>query len=246
MAETSDMKFLNVCGRHLDIFKVDARWKPSNAALEVDALQAKLAGGYPIAENVLSKVAPYDIKINARQTVYAKIDPMVRASRRYYKSSGAPDANIADANTIINKILAPAGKKKAALDPNAPAAAIEKNNSTSHRSFDARYGNLIALREFYAADSFFNPNEIEINLAAFDALIAECEAANQAVNTAFVEAMNAWNERDAKLYNNADSILEDFRDAKDYYKSLYEPKSPQYKAITAKSMALKNNSREYK
>ncbi len=75
---------------------------------------------------------------------------------------------------------------------------------------------------------------------------AEIEAANQAVNEAYAEAFKAWNDRDAKLYDNPDSILEIFRRAKEYYKSLFEPKTPEHKAITAKSMALVNLSRSYK
>lgn len=246
MAETSDTTFLNRCMRHLDIFKAEPRYNSSNSALVLAALEAKLASGYPIVEAVLAKVAPFNIKINERQAAYAKIDPMVRASRRYLKSSGATDAEIADANTIINKILNSGGKKKETVDPNQPAEAVKEKNSTSHRSYDARYGNLMALREFYANVSAYNPNEDPVKLTAFDAVLAECQAANEAVSQAFVEIFEAWNERDAKLYDDADSILEDFRDAKEYYKSLYTSKDPQYKAIERKDMALTNNSRVYK
>ena len=246
MSETSDTRFLNTCARQLAIYSVDPRWNPSNLRLKINALQAKLDGGYPIVENVFAKVAPFDIKINDRQAAYAKIEPMVRASRRYLKSSGATDAEIADANTLISKLLRPSGKKKQQLDPNQPAAAVEKTNSVSHQSYDAIYGNLLALREFYANVSAYAPNENEVKLTTFDDIAAECQASSQAVNAAFADALGAWNERDAELYDNDDSILEDFRDAKEYYKSLYAPDSPQYKAITAPDMELVNNSRNYK
>lgn len=229
--------------RHLNIFKADPRYNPSNPRLTLTALDAHLATGYPIAENVFAKVAPYDIKINKRQATYAKIDPMVRQSRRYLKSSGATAAEIADANTIINKILKPSGKKKETLDPNQPAAELEKKNSTSHQSYDSTYGILLALRQLYGNISAYKPNEEEVKLTAFDELAADCQTDNQEVSESFVEALGAWNERDAKLYDNADAILADFRDAKEYYKSLYTPKDPQYKAISAKDMALKSNSR---
>ena len=244
MAETSDVKFLNVCGKHLTMFKaVGARWNHPDKALKIADLQTLLDGGYPIAENVMSKVAPFNIVINKRQAAYAKIDPMVRASRRYLKSTNATEAEIADINTIINKLLGSGGKKKETLDPNKPAAEVEQGNSTSHRSFDARQGNLIALRHAFDVLAAYDTNETNINIVAYDALIAEIEAANQAVNEAYAEAFNAWNERDAKLYDNPDSILEIFRRAKEYYKSLFEPKSPEYKAITAKAMTLDSNSR---
>ena len=86
MAETSDIKFLNTCRRLLDIFAGEPRWAPSNTELELGKLEAKLADGYPIAQDVWAKAAPQVIKINQRQATYAKIAPLVRASRRYLES----------------------------------------------------------------------------------------------------------------------------------------------------------------
>ena len=82
----------------------------------------------------------------------------MRASRRYLKSSGATELEIADANTIINKILGERSSPKAKVDPNRPAAAAESSNSVSHLSYDSRLGNLSALREFYANVSAYKPN----------------------------------------------------------------------------------------
>ena len=76
------------------------------------------------------------------------------------------------------------------------------------------------------------------------ALAAEGQAANDAVSAGFVPLLTAWNFRDAKLYDDSDSVLETFRDAKEYYKSLYLPNSPQYRSITASTMSLESNSRK--
>jgi hypothetical protein len=244
MAESSDTRFLNVCRRHLDIFKADPRWNPSNERLEIEKLELKLAGGYPTAQNVWATVAPMEIKIDAKQAAFDKINPRVRSSRRYLKSCGASQAEIDDANTIINKILGQRSIPKPKINPNAPAAEIEKSNSVSHLSYDSKLGSVGALREMYANISAFVPNEDPIKLTGFDALIDECQTATEDLSAAFVPAFDAWNTRDAELYNNPDSILEDFRDAKEYYKSLYEPGTPQYDAITATDMMLQNNSRK--
>ena len=104
MAETSDVKFLNTCRRLLDIFLGEPRWNPSNSLLGLSKLEVKLSDAYPVAQDVFAKVAPQVMKINDRQTVYAKVAPLVRSSRRYLKSSGATALEAADANTIINEI----------------------------------------------------------------------------------------------------------------------------------------------
>ncbi|MET0752773.1 MAG: hypothetical protein ABWZ66_05350 [Pyrinomonadaceae bacterium] len=244
MAESSDTRFLNVCRRHLDIFKADTKWNHSNPSLKITALEAKLAGGRPIAEDVWAKVAPLEMKINERQAAFEKIAPRVRASRRYLKSSGATKAEIADANTVINKILGQRSMPKSKLNPNNSAAETEKTHSVSHQSYDSKLGNTGVLRETYANISAFKPNEDDIKLTGFDALIDECRDSVNAVSAAFVPALDAWNLRDAELYNDDGSILEVFRAAKEYYKSLYPPGTPQYKAITAKDMTLQNNSRK--
>lgn len=243
MAETSDTRFLNICRRHLDIFKAEANWNPSNSLLEIIKLEAQLDAAYPIANDVPARLAPQKIRINDRQASYAKINPMVRASRRYLKSSGATEAEIADAYTYINKILADRAAPKPKVNPDLPAAEAENSNSVSHQSYDSKLGNLIGYREFAASVSVYQPNEDAVKITTMDALIAECTAANNAISTGFVPLLSAWNLRDAKLYTDATSVFENFRDAKEYYKSLYEPNSPQYRAITAPSMALQRRNR---
>jgi len=244
MAESSDTRFLNICSRHLDFWKADPKWNHSSPRLSIAALEAKLAGGYPLAEDVWAKVAPFEMKVNVLQAAFDKLAPRVRASRRYLKSSGATEAEIADANTVINKILGQRSTPRPRLNPNNSAAEAERTNSVSHQSYDSRLGNAGVLRETYANISAYAPNEEEISLEGFDALIAECRTALNDVSTASVPLLGAWNVRDAELYNDADSILETFRDAKEYYKSLHPPGTPEYKAITAKDMALENNSRK--
>ncbi len=243
MAETSDMKFLNTCRRLLDIFSADPKWNPSNAALDSGKLEQKLNDSYPIAQDVLDKNAPQEIKINQRQETYAKFSPRVRASRRYLRSCGANAAEIADANTIINKILGVRSTPAAKIKLDQPGPKVEKTISASHMSYDSRLGNLQALRAFYANVTAYKPNENPIKLDGFDELITEAQNANNAVSTGYVPLLTALNLRDAKLYTDPDSTLEIYRDAKEYYKSLYEPSSPQYRAITAKSMSLESNSR---
>ena len=98
MADTADIKFLNTCRRHLDIFMAEPRWNPSNLALALTNLETRLNAGYPIAADVTAKFAPQQIRINHRQDVYAKIVPFAKSSRRYLRSCGATEMEIEDGN----------------------------------------------------------------------------------------------------------------------------------------------------
>jgi hypothetical protein len=237
------MKFLNTCRRHLDIFAADPKWDPSNPLLTISKLDTQLDEGYTIAADVPAKLAPQKILINQRQATYDKIKPFVRSSRRYLNSCGATEAEIADAASYIDNLLGTNGAPKPKDNPDTPANEALNSHSVSHLSYDSRYGNLVAYRAFLGNVSAYQPNEDPITLASADALIAECAAANDAVSAGFVPLSNAWNLRDDKLYTGENSIYEVFRAAKEYYKSLYAPSSPQYRTITAREMTLKPRGR---
>ena len=143
---------------------------------------------------------------------------------------------------VVNDLL---GKSKTRPTKNTdvPASEAVETHSTLQLSFDGKYANLQAYRAYLGNVSAYKPNEDEVKLITAEALIVECGDANVSISTGFVPLSQAWNLRDEDLYNNVDSIIELFRDAKEYYKSLYQPKDPQYRAITAKDMQLKDNSR---
>lgn len=244
MANSADMNFLNVCRRHLDIFKAEARWNPSNLRLVLTALETKLDGGYPFAQDVLDKFAANQIVVNHRQASFAKIEPFARSARRYLRSCGATEAEIEDGNRYINALLGQV-KKKPKTIPNTEGGAAQatESHAKAQLSYDALYANLVAFRAFVANVTAWKPNEDNLKLTAIDALIAECGGGNNAVSAGFVPLSTAWNTRDEQLYTNDDSVLADFRLAKEYYKVLYEPKDPQYRTITARDMTLKDNSR---
>lgn len=243
MAESSDTRFLNICRRHLDIYKADPRWNPSNPLLKLPAMEAQLAEGYAVAADVPARLAPQKILINNRQETYGKIRPFLRSSRRYLKSCGASEAEIADAGSYINNLIGKRAVPKAKDNPDTPANEALRTHSVSQMSFDSQYGNLVGYRAFLGNIPEYKPNEDPIKLTALDDLLMECDASNAAVSSGFVPLSGAWNLRDAKLYTDENSIYEVFRIAKDYYKSLYATNSPQYRTITARDMTLRRRVR---
>ncbi len=241
MAETSDTKFLNTCQHLLNMFMADAKYNSSNVLLGTVNLKNRLSAGKLLPIAVETMLAPQKIRINARQAAYAKIPPYVRSARGYLKSSGATDAEIADAQTYFRPLLGTRAAPKIKDDPNTTANEAEKSNSVSKLSYDSMSGNLVALRQFLPVVTAFVPNEEAVKLTTLDDIITETNQTNQAVSIGFVPLFQAWNERDAQLYSDEDSLLNLFRLAKEYYKSLYKPSDPEYKAVTA--LTLRGNSR---
>ncbi len=244
MADSLDIKMLNECQRLLDMFSIDAKYNPSNKRLAIAALEAALTTGFPIVENISVKLAPQKIDINNRQSVNERILDFAKKSRRYLKSSGASAAEIADAQTILKPILGSSKPKPPTENPDTPAAKAIASHALSQRSSAGILAALVAYRQFAANVTAYAPNETDVKLTTADSLISEAQAATNAVNAGFAPLSRAWNERDQKLYTDATSILNDFRAAKEYYKSLYNAKDPEYRSVTA--IQLKDNSRDIK
>jgi len=245
MADTMDIKFLNTCRRNLDVFSADTRYNSSNPDLALVNLTARLDAGYPIANDISVKFAAQQIRVNNRQAIYEKIDAFAKKSRRYLRSCGATEREIEDGNRYVNDLLGyTKAKPKNIANPDAPAGEGEETHAKAQLSYAALYANLMAYREFLRNVTAYQPNEDEIKISTLDALIEECGTANEDVSAGFAPLSAAWNLRDENLYTDEDSIINLFRKAKEYYKSLYEPKDPQYRAITRSDMTLRDYSRK--
>ncbi len=233
MAESSDTKFLNEYRRAIDIFSADTNWNPTNPLLVILTMEAQLTDGETTAQDVPVKLAPQKININTRQEVYAKFAPFARRSRSYLKSSGASKLEMDDAETYIRKILGTRATPKIKDNPDTPENEAAASNSAAQLSYDSRLGNLRGYRAFLGNMPIYNPNETDVKLTTADTIIDDAENSNKAVSAGFVPLSSSRRLRDQKLYTNENSIYEVIRLAKEYYKSLYGAKSPQYRTIAA-------------
>lgn len=244
MAETLDTKFLNDCQILLNIFKVDPKYNSSNPRLKISALEAHLATGMPITREIPVRLAPQKLLINARQEINEEILNFAKRSRRYLKSSGASEADIDDGQSYLKPILGGSRPKPATENTDMKADKAIETYARILRSNAAILAALIAYREFINNLAVYNPNEAETKVSTADALIEQAQETTEAINAGFAALSKAWNDRDEKLYTDEFSILNDFRAAKEYYKSLYDAKDPEYRSVTA--VQLKDNSREGK
>lgn len=240
MAETTDMKNMNNYKQLTNIVKVDAAWKPSNPVLEIAAMEAQQADCLDAVNAITPVLAPQKININNRQEIFESFEPMVRRSRNILKSSGASEAEIADAETWARKILGTRAKPVPVDNPDTPANEATTSHSASQLSYDSLLGNMTGYRDMLANVTKYTPNEADVKITAFDAKIADAGAATAAVLAGNVPVINARQTRDGKLYTNENCAYEVFRMAKEYYKGLHGASSPQYKAISGLSFTKPN------
>ncbi len=79
-------------------------YKPSNSAISVANLQAKLALSQAGIDGVTTSMAPWKTKVNERETAYEGIRKLVTRVVNSYAASGAQKNSIDDAKSFKRKI----------------------------------------------------------------------------------------------------------------------------------------------
>ena len=233
--ETGDMKILGNFRRMIDLIVPDTLYQPSNGAIAVENLEARLAAAIAAVEDIAVKMAPNKFAINARQDIYAETMALVRGSRNILKASGVSAQTLADADTFSRKVLGLRKSKKTPDDPNTASNEAVKNHSASQQSFDAVLGNFRSYIEILKGDPIYAPSETQYKTGSLEAKADEIESKNNAVSSSFVPLSGARSVRDDLLYTGAECLCNLAQMVKAYVKAVHGPNSSLYRAINALS-----------
>lgn len=209
-------------------------YKPPIPVIEIAALQARLADFQAARDAVTPKASVEIIAFNARLEVFDSLSELVTR----IVSAAAVGVNDQlfsnDLRTIARKLQGRRAKAKVIDDPLTPDVDESKQSiSASQMSYDNRIANFAELINLLTTSGLYNPNEDDLKIPALEALLAEMQAKNTAVITAVSEARAARINRDAVLYNDTDGIIALANLVKQYVKSLFGARSPQYRQLTA-------------
>lgn len=109
-------------------------YKPSNAAITVANLQAKLASAQAGIDGVTATVAPWKTKVNERESAYDGIRKLVTRVVNSFAASGAEDNAVEDAKGYQRKINGARADALPEDDPETPEDESQ-GNSVSQRSY---------------------------------------------------------------------------------------------------------------
>jgi hypothetical protein len=183
----------------------------------------------PPLDLVLPKVdaasSAYKVAVNQRQQPFDLMPKL--ASRALYAIKVVGTAKeIADATAIVKKIHG-GGKKLNEEDP----AIQARSRSTSQMSFDMRADNFREFTAFLAAIPAYKPNEADLKVPALNAFLATLPGLSDAVSKAGMAFAKCRQERDTLLYDPNTGAVPLCNRAKNYIKSLYGPRSKEYKRV---------------
>lgn len=218
-----------------------AGYNPANAALQLPALQTLLTNAQTSLSTLSSVKPTHDAAVAQRAEVFGRLAGL---TTRISNALSALSPNSPVATTVRGLVRRLRGERATPTPPaeGAPVATI----SVAQTSFDNRVANFEALLEALQNDPAYQPNEIDLQVGALQAFLAQLRAANQQVLLTALPLSTARDQRDALLYGEpaagapAVGLTDVAQQVKAYVKSVWGTNSPQYGQANALRFRKKN------
>lgn len=212
-----------------------ARYNPVNPAIQLPALNTKLADAQKELESVNNYLSLRNNAITARHYAFEALSSIVTKVVYAAKASGLPAMTIGEIEAIARKLKGT--RKIAKVEPATenqatPEAEPHKYISVSQLKFDNRIENLDKLIQFLKAQSSYTPNETELSIAGLGSLLDNMKSTNSAAINAETAISNARLQRNTVLYDAASGLVFVCKSVKDYIKSVFGPSSPEFKQVS--------------
>lgn len=206
-------------------------YDPTNAMIELAALNTALTDAQTALDDVQAAVAPWKLKVADRENIYKGIRPLTTRIVNSYAATGADTNKVDNVKTLHRQIHGARAKALPADDPTTPEDE-SKGNSVSHRSYVQVAEAFAQMIKQLDEDPLYAPNENDLKITTLNTLHAAMDTANAAVITAATPMSNARIARNEVLYGEDTGICDRAALVKKYVKSLYGADSPQYKQIS--------------
>lgn len=215
-------------------------YNPANPFISIVAMQQKSADAKQSRaqhEDVVYRLAA---KTNEREIADDKIKPLLIRLMANLKSLRLPSQTLDDAKTINRDIQGyrKTTKKKSAETPengsegqSGPNTPDVKKISTSHLSYVSRADNVGKMAALLATIPSYASNEDDLKLAAIQQFAAQLKILNDEVNALTAEFHASKATRDEIMYHPEKGMHIIMREVREYVKSVFGHKSPQYNII---------------
>ncbi len=217
-------------------------YNPSLNAIKIANMNTLRTNALAALASSVSAGTAYVNAVDNRQFIFDPLQKMGTRIISALKACGASDAIIKDALSINRKIQGKRAKPikeventqvQAIPNPNNPPVEIPKNVSVAQLSFDSFIEHYSKLIDLLSTVVLYNPNENELKVSGLNTLLTSMKTSNTAVITATTNYINARINRDNLIYKASTGVVEVAQDAKDYVKSVFGTKSPQYKQVSS-------------
>ncbi len=205
-------------------------YQPTNADLDLASMNALNAEVEGLMDGVQSNIVPWKNKVADRENIYKGVRPRTTQILGAFRACGADANKVDNVETFHRQVHGARAKAKPVDDPLTPGDE-SKGNSVSHQSYvqvAEAFGQIVAL---LAGEPKYKPNEDHLKLATNETYHTQMETANDDVVNTVPAWKNSMASRNARMYDDPDSIFERQKLVKEYVKSAFGQNSPQYAQV---------------
>ncbi len=208
-----------------------ATYNPSKTILKLVNLNTKIDAEKINLTAVITKNTAYNDAVNNRVVEFTNVRPLSTRIVNALTATDASDQKISDAKTYNRKIQGKRAKPipVVAVVPNPPAPTTISVSQQSYNQLVQHFDGLVSV---VSTESTYTPNENDLKVVTLTAKGATMLTLNNAVGTAFTGISNARMTRNKGLYTVKTGLVAIAEGVKDYVKSIYGYKSPEYKQIS--------------
>lgn len=215
-------KLVEFCNAHGSSFN------PSKVSIQLTSLNGLLTSAQQALTQVKAARTDYETAINTRNDAFDALPKFMTRVVNSLAATDATGATLQDAYRIIRKMRS---GKKAASEPSELNATDEPKatRSKSQLDFDSRTDNVEAFVKLIGSEPSYQPNEVDLTIAALKAYTASLRQLNTNVIQAQVALSNARANRDKVLYGKG--IHRSALSVKRYIKGVYGFQSAPYQQV---------------
>lgn len=214
-----------------------AVYAPSYAKIKLPALTALYNSAQAAVDAATIAKIANDHAITTRSLAFKNLNPTATKAVNMLAASGVPDQTVAQARTIVRKLM---GQR---ADNTAPATlpdgTVAKRSSVSQMSYDNRVENFSKFIEFLTLVPEYAPNEANLSIVGLKAMHDAAQAANNAVVSTNLQFSTTRGQRDILLYQDTDGLTTVALDVKKYIKAIFGVASNEYKQISSLRFSTK-------
>jgi hypothetical protein len=246
MASTSETGHANNVALFNELITIckgfGSRYKPALKKLELASVTAQAKEGEMLQAALNKAIAPRTTAVAKKDKAFEGMSKRVTRALSAYKSCKPLPGELHSAQTIARLIKGEKGNGKKTPDkepkdvtegPVPKGAGNEQSDdkSNSRMGVDSRVENLNRFIEGLVSSGVYVTNEEEITIAALTDYSNTLKVLSKAVTEAEQPEGEARKLRDAALYTPDTGILDIAQGMKDYVKSAFGTRSPEYKAV---------------
>lgn len=205
-------------------------YNPVKDSLKIPQLQSMHVSANEVLNAAKVQKTKFDNATNERRIEFDVLKPLVTRIVNAFAVSGVNSLALDDLRSV-NKKLQGSGPKKSTVPPE-NAETAPQSISTSQQSYDMQIANFTTLVQLLEQYPAYNPNEDDLKLEKLQSKLEALKSMNFNLIKAYTDYNNALIQRNVVLYDPLTGLVQISKEVKQYVKSLFGAKSPQFRQVS--------------